>query len=133
MVKYFMKPGGINVVKLLKLIEFGKLASVLYPRTGANPVYIDNRALDGFMERFKTAGCMDLDCEACRYCHAWADKSVRIDPVWAERMRPIYADLLDEIDSGAMWEPYTQTLRRTLTNLLQRPRRKPLEPKSAEG
>ncbi|MBK6847078.1 MAG: U32 family peptidase [Proteobacteria bacterium] len=120
LIKYFAKPGGINLLRLPALIGFGKAASMLYPRTGPNPVQIDNRALDGFIERFKTQGCMELDCESCRYCHRWADKAVKIDPNWTEQMAPLYDELVDNLDSGAMWEPYTRTLRRLGRKLLDR-------------
>ncbi|MBI5542634.1 MAG: hypothetical protein HY901_02005, partial [Deltaproteobacteria bacterium] len=89
---------------------FGQAASVLFPRRGPNPVQIDNRALDGFMERFKKRGCQDLDCEKCRYCHQWADKVVKIDPTWKEKMEAIYKDLLCDIDGGSFWDPYHKTV-----------------------
>ncbi len=110
MLKYFIKPQAVNLLKFTKVIEFGRTASVLYPRVGPNPVSIDNRALDGFMERFRTQGCQDVDCESCRYCHEWADRVVRIDPAWKQRMAGIYSDLVGEIDSGRFWDPYLKTI-----------------------
>ncbi|HOX44193.1 MAG TPA: U32 family peptidase [Myxococcota bacterium] len=111
MLKYFVKPQMVNMVKFMKVIEFGKAMSVLYPRVGPNPVQIDNRALDGFLERFKTQGCQDVDCESCRYCHEWAARTVRIDPEWKARVQAILAELMDELDSGALWDPYLVTAR----------------------
>jgi collagenase-like PrtC family protease len=110
LVKYFIKPQAVNLIKFSKVIDFGKAASVLYPRRGENPVQIDNRALDGFMERFKTQGCQDVDCERCRYCHEWAERVVRIDPEWKARMKDIYGDLLGELEGGSFWDAYHQTL-----------------------
>lgn len=118
MFKYFIKPHQVNLVKFLKVIDFGKTASVLYPRRGPNPVYIDNRALDGFMERFRHQGCHDVDCESCRYCHKWAEKAVRIDPGWKERMGEIYNDLLGEIDGGTFWDPYLKTMGEVASEML---------------
>ena len=109
MLKYFIKPQMVNMLKFPRVIEFGKTASVLYPLRGENPVQIDNRKLDGFMDRFRDAGCQDVDCESCRYCHEWADRVIRIDPEWKARMERIYDELLDEIDSGSMWDPYLKT------------------------
>jgi len=111
LVKYFLKPRTINLTKLTKVIDFGKTASVLYPLEGKNPVQIDNRALDGFLDRFETKGCMDDDCESCGYCQLWADKTVKIDPNWAKKMKGIYTGLIDDIDSGSFWDPYTTTLK----------------------
>lgn len=109
MLKYFVKPRQVNLLKFTKVIDFGKTASVLYPLRGPNPVYVDNRALDGFLDHFRKHGCQDLDCESCRYCHRWADKAVRIDPEWKVRMGAIYQDLLGEIDGGSFWDPYVKT------------------------
>jgi len=120
MLKYFVKPQAINLMKFTKVIDFGKTASVLYPRLGPNPVQIDNRALDGFYDRFLTQGCMELDCERCRYCHEWAAKVVRIDPEWRERMAAIYADLLEETDGGGFWEPYLKTAGQAVQGLAAR-------------
>jgi len=110
LVKYFVKPQAVNLLKFRKVMEFGREASVLYPRRGPNPVHIDNRALDGFIDRFTERGCMDLDCEECRYCHEWAARAVHIDPAWKARMRPIYDDLIGEIDGGTLWDSHLKTL-----------------------
>jgi hypothetical protein len=110
LVKYFVRPQVVNLMKFRKVMRFGQVASVLYPRRGPNPVQIDNRALDGFMDRFRNTGCQDLDCESCRYCHEWAERAVVIDPAWREEMLEIYADLLEEVDSGSFWDPYLKTL-----------------------
>ena len=112
LLKHFVLPGAFNLFKLKKLLRYGKTASVLQPRRGPNPIVIDNRALDGFLDRFDKAGCQDLDCEACRYCHAWADKAVSIDPSWGPEMIAIYEDLLEEVDGGRFWEPHRTTLAR---------------------
>ncbi|HEY3356416.1 MAG TPA: U32 family peptidase [Polyangia bacterium] len=110
LLKYFVKPQAVNLIKFLKVMEFGQTAGVLYPRRGPNPVMIDNRALDGFIERFRTKGCQATDCESCRYCHEWAARTVQIDPAWKQKMAAIYADLLAEIDRGSFWDPYLKTL-----------------------
>lgn len=110
LLKYFVRPQAVNLIKFSKVMTFGKTASVLYPLVGPNPVQIDNRALDGFMEFFKTQGCQTLDCESCRYCHEWADRVVKIDPEWKARMSEVYQDLLGEIDAGTFWDPYLKTL-----------------------
>ena len=120
LLKYFAKPQMVNLLKFVKVIEFGKAAGVLYPLRGPNPVYIDNRALDGFMERFRTQGCQQIDCEQCRYCHEWAEQAVHIDPEWRERMGAIYDDLLDEIDGGRFWDPYLKTITETAGRLAGR-------------
>jgi len=108
-IKYFVKPRSVNLFKFMKVIKFGKMASVLYPLHGPNPVYIDNRKLDGFIEFFRANGCNARDCEECRYCHDWADKTVTIDAQWKTGMKDVYDDLLGDIHSGAFWEPYLKS------------------------
>jgi collagenase-like PrtC family protease len=120
LLKYFVKPTQVNLIKFAKVIDFGKTAGVLYPRLGPNPVQIDNRALDGFIDRFRTQSCQSLDCEECRYCHEWAARVVRIDPDWKRRMHAIYDDLLGETDSGTFWDHYLKTVRETAAQWFQR-------------
>jgi collagenase-like PrtC family protease len=121
MFKYFIKPFTINLLRFRKLIDFGHAASMLYPREGANPVLIDNRALDGFMERFKEKNCQSTDCESCRYCHEWATRAVKIDPNWREKLEPMYQDLLGDIEGGAFWEPYRRTASQMVRRLWRNP------------
>ena len=120
MFKYFVKPKAVNLLKFAKVIDFGKTSSVLYPLQGENPVHIDNRELDGFIDRFKKKGCQDVDCESCRYCHHWAGKVVKVDPRWVARMDNIYDDLIGEIDSGTFWNPYWQTIKEKTHDLRNR-------------
>lgn len=111
MIKYFIKPKAVNLLKFLKVVRFGEKGSVLFPLRGENPVYIDNRKLDGFIDFFRTHGCQSTDCESCRYCHRVADEVVRIDPEWKKEMLAIYEELLGEIYSGTFWEGYAKTIR----------------------
>jgi collagenase-like PrtC family protease len=114
MVKYFLKPGQVNLLRFSQIVDYGKKSSMLYPRQGDNPVYINNRGLDGFMKRFETKGCEEIDCEACKYCHQWAEKTVHIDNEWRGEMTEKYDTLLDDLHSGSLWEPYWTTLKRKM-------------------
>ncbi|OHD66175.1 MAG: hypothetical protein A2176_08005 [Spirochaetes bacterium RBG_13_51_14] len=114
MIKYFIKPKAVNLVKFLKVVEFGDKGSVLFPLRGKNPVYIDNRKLDGFIDFFLANSCKSKDCDTCRYCHRWAEKAVEIDPQWKEEMSPIYERLLGEIYGGGFWESYFDTAKNAL-------------------
>ncbi|MDD5306900.1 MAG: U32 family peptidase [Deltaproteobacteria bacterium] len=118
--KYFFKPHKVNLLKFDKIVRFGKTASVLYPLRGKNPVQIDNRSLDGFIDHFLNQSCQALDCEECRYCHEWAARTVKIDPSWRGEMEPIYDDLLGEIDGGGLWESYAKTSREKVGQWLGR-------------
>jgi hypothetical protein len=112
LLKYFARPRSINMLKFAKVMELGKRASLLYPREGENEVYIDNRKLDGFIDRFVGESCQDIVCEECRYCHEWAQRTVVISQGFEKDMKRIYGGLLDDIHSGAFWEDYGETIRR---------------------
>jgi hypothetical protein len=118
MARYFFKPGEVNLLRFPQIVKFGKTASMLYPREGDNPVYVDNRALDGFLERFEKDGCENVDCEACRYCHQWAEKSVHFDADWRERMTGIYDELLGDLHDGSLWESYLASAARLAKRVL---------------
>jgi collagenase-like PrtC family protease len=111
MLKYFIKPKAVNLLKFLKVVRFGERGSVLFPLQGANPVQIDNRKLDGFIDHFLKNSCASKDCDRCRYCHQWAERAVTIDPAWKREMGQIYDGLLDQIYSGGFWEGYLDTLK----------------------
>lgn len=114
MAKYFLKPTEVNLLRFSQVVDFGKSLSMLYPREGDNPVYVDNRALDGFLERFETQGCESVDCERCGYCHRWAERSVYFDPDWRQRMTKVFDSLLHDLHEGSVWEPYLTTAWRLL-------------------
>ena len=103
-VKHFVRPSQVNVTKIPRLAKLGRRMGLLYPRRGEAPLYLDNRALDGFMDRFLTTSCIDVDCESCRYCHRLAEKAVRIDPAYREEVLSDYAKLFEDMHTGAFWE-----------------------------
>lgn len=110
MAKHFLRPSEVNLLRFADVVRYGKSLSMLYPREHDNPVYVDNRALDGFLDRFSTQGCASVDCEACGYCHRWAEKAVFIDPHWREHMQDRNERLLDALHGGSLWESYAKTV-----------------------
>lgn len=132
MARYFLKPTEVNLLRFRDIVRFGKTLSLLYPRDGENPVYVDNRALDGFLDRFvRGFSCEDQDCEQCRYCHRAAEKAVRIEPRWQKEMTAQFDGLLDTLHDGSLWESYPRTLWRLARERLGRRRR--ARPERAPG
>lgn len=76
---------------------------MLSPLTGEPPVFVDNRALDGFIDFFFSVDCRDRDCEACRYCHAVAEKAVRIAPGFRSESLKRFDRTLEDLAGGGMW------------------------------
>ena len=100
----FAKPWLVNPLKLLPLKNLADKRNLLTPRKGENPVSIDNRKLDGFLEKFPKKGCRELNCETCRYCHEWAEKSVEIDEAHRQEVLDIYDEVDDLMESGSLWK-----------------------------
>ncbi len=101
--RYLLRPLSVAPSRMWNLKRLADERGMLRPVDGDPPVFIDNRALDGFMERFKDKGCKEVDCEQCRYCHRWAERSVHIDAGHRQRCRDIYGELFDDLHTGRMW------------------------------
>lgn len=97
----FIRPGGVRLHKLPLLYELAKKRGLL--DNVGTPVYIDNRDLDGFLQRFLREGCRDTDCSSCGYCDAWAERVVKIDEDWRRDCLTRYAKVFQEIESGSLW------------------------------
>jgi hypothetical protein len=101
--RFILRPGLVNPLRLRSMKKLAELRGMTKPLTGPPPVYIDNRALDGFMERFKEQSCVDVDCEECRWCHRFAEKAVRIDEGNREQALAAYRELFEAIQDGSLW------------------------------
>ncbi len=93
--RYFFRPFSINIFKARKL---GGLRG-----QNKEKVYIDNRALDGFLEKFFKIDCRSISCEECGYCNSIAQKAVKFDE--AERQKSIarYEETEEDLISGEMF------------------------------
>ena len=67
-------------------------------------VYIDNRALDGFLEHFFNESCNGKSCQECDYCSQIAKKAIKIDEDYRKRIIAQYRNLLDELVSSKMFK-----------------------------
>ena len=67
-------------------------------------LHLDNRKLDGFIDRFLQHSCVDVDCEKCRYCHRFIDRAVSIDPEYRERVLAMYRDLFADMQEGSFFD-----------------------------
>ncbi len=99
--RHFLRLDAPRWRKLQLLYRLAKVRGFLGP--AGTPVHVDNRALDGFIDRFCDQGCRDLDCETCGYCQAWASKSVRVDPEWQDECRRLHEELFAEMEIGSLW------------------------------
>ncbi|PNU21273.1 peptidase U32 [Geothermobacter hydrogeniphilus] len=103
MLRFLIRPGLVNPLRLIPLKRLAELRGMIRPLEGDPPVYIDNRALDGFLERFQDQSCRDVDCEDCRWCHQFAARAVHIDSASRDQALAAYTELFDSMHGGDMW------------------------------
>lgn len=101
--RFLLRPTLVNPRRLSLLKKLADLRGMTEPIEGEPPVWIDNRALDGFIERFRKRGCRDVDCRDCRWCHSWAGQAVRVDAEKQAEALQLYEDLFAALDDGSMW------------------------------
>ena len=93
-IRYFFRPFYVNVFKLYQI------KSIM----NDFDVYIDNRALDGFIEFFLKDNCELRSCQACGYCEKAAERSVKINRESAEKSRRLHRAFLDKLISGDIFK-----------------------------
>jgi collagenase-like PrtC family protease len=103
LLRFIIRPGLANPLRMLPLKRLAELRGMTRPVEDQTPVYIDNRALDGFIERFRTNSCMDIDCEDCRWCHEFAAKAVKLDETNRDAALEAYEELFASLHGGSMW------------------------------
>jgi hypothetical protein len=101
--KYFFKPSQVNVTKVPKLAALGRRMGLLYPRRGKSELVLDNRKLDGFIDRFLEHSCIAVDCDQCRWCHRFADAALTIDPAYRREVLARYRDLFSDLHDGSFF------------------------------
>ncbi len=101
--RFLLRPGLVNPLRMALLKRLADLRRMTGPVTGEPPVYIDNRSLDGFLERFRETGCRDVDCAQCRWCHEFAQKAVRFDAAARAQTLEAYDAVFRALHDGSMW------------------------------
>jgi len=92
-IKYFFKPQHVNPFRLQK-------AQNLFTE---NHIFIDNCALDGFLDYFLKGKC-DLTCKPhCTYCYDIAKHALKIDSTKQEEHADKIESFLDNLYAGKMF------------------------------
>jgi collagenase-like PrtC family protease len=98
-----LRPHKVKIGTLLKVREYmNAIIPDRYER-GAAGVYIDNRTLDGFLERLRGRDCPSRSCEKCGYCATVAAKLVEYDPAYRERTLAMADELDQGLNDGSLW------------------------------
>jgi hypothetical protein len=103
MVATMARPWHIKMRSLLLIKKYGELVVPHEFGRAAAPVYIDTKALDGFLDGLASRQCAASDCAACGYCRAWADTAVRVDPAYREKVLALASRLDEGLLNGSLW------------------------------
>ena len=91
--KYLFHPLRINLYQVSKLKD---LAFDIF--------YLDNRALDGFLEHFPNNGCRLKSCQDCRYCQDFAERAIKVDRALQRKLIDRYEQYLSRVISGDIFK-----------------------------
>ena len=97
------RPWKVKLSALSLMKRYAELALVDSFEKDVAPVYIDNQALDGFLDGVQSRGCASLRCDACGHCRTAAKRAVVIDPLYREKTLALAARLDEGLVSGAHW------------------------------
>ncbi len=94
--------GGRRIWRGLKylFLPFPKNPSFLHKLATLDAklyVYIDNSALNGFIEHFLEKDCRSLSCKDCGYCYEVARQVVKIEPNYQQEVIAKYKAALDAL------------------------------------
>jgi len=88
--KHFFHPFSANIFMVPKLRYLLKKIEV----------FIDNKALDGFINFFLTHNCQVMSCEDCGYCREISERVVKIDKDYQNKICQEYRKFLGALYSG---------------------------------
>jgi len=100
--RYFLRPDAARISGLMKLRRLAAKRGMLSPLEG-EPVYLDNKALDGFIEGFRDRDCRETGCGTCGHCAMYAKRAVRVDEVYRAEMLRLYDEAFEDMYSGKLW------------------------------
>jgi Collagenase and related proteases len=85
----------------MKLLENENFRSFLHAQPPET--YIDNQALEGFIDFFKKQDCLS-GCSHCNYCQRVADEAVRLDQNEAREYVSVLNRFLDDLTSSRIFK-----------------------------
>ncbi|MBU5614676.1 U32 family peptidase [Geomonas azotofigens] len=101
-VRFFFRPMAVRQAGLLRLKRLAEKRG-LVAGLQWDPVYIDNRLLDGFLDGLREIDCRSSDCSRCGYCERWTSRAVRVDERYRQEMSQLYQEAFHDMYSGALW------------------------------
>jgi len=103
MILSMLRPGEIKISSLLRIQDYmNEIIPHQFDRNEA-PVYIDNMALDGFIQQLAQRRCTTEDCSHCGICERFAAKAVHIKQDYRERVLHKAETLQGQTSDGSLW------------------------------
>lgn len=103
MIMSMFRPHKVKLSSLLAFRDYMNAVIVHDYSAESAPIYMDNRALDGFLEQVRGHGCRAIDCESCGVCRDAAEAALRVDPTYRQETLSQAETLNDGLESGALW------------------------------
>lgn len=102
---FLLRPLKVNVFKIDLIRKLAQKKGMLGADQESMPnVYIDNRKLDGFLDRFLHQNCRNLDCNTCQYCHNIAKNSVQLNEQFRKECLHLHQQIDDNLETGGFWK-----------------------------
>ena len=89
-IKYFFHPLETNMFNLLKL----------RPLVQDLKIHLDNRKLDGFIDKFMEVDCSVTDCSDCLYCNRIAKEALSYDKGYLANLTASYKEFFSGLAKG---------------------------------
>ncbi|MBD3320093.1 MAG: peptidase U32 [Chitinivibrionales bacterium] len=102
-IAHLFRPNLIKTSSMLLMKKYAEKLLVADYQAPDSPVYIDNKALEGFLEGLHERECAKMNCEQCSYCSAWVEKAVRIDPQYRDEVLELAGKLDEGLRKSTHW------------------------------
>lgn len=95
--EYFIQPDHVNIRKISELEK-------VFDLEVRELIQLDNRRLDGFIERFKRNDCNQTSCSQCRYCENVFEKVAVVNDEEVKKSARKVKDFSEKLLSGEIYE-----------------------------
>ncbi len=103
LLRYFLRPGQVNPLKLKPLYAMMKSQGLLFA-LDRNPFHIDAAKIPAdFVQGFEQRCCARLACAECRYCEDIAKEAVTIDAAFQREQSARLCEARRQLIEGRLW------------------------------
>ncbi len=98
-----LRPWYVPIASMLRMKRFAEEVIPHEFRDALAPVFIDNQALNGFLQGIPQDKCRAALCKSCGYCDDWSKKAVKINDVWNDKNKKSGEELFSQYADGSFW------------------------------